>query len=150
MKLDSLYKIYLLSKMFFVKIPHTLAERITFDSLHWTFNVSKAFRVPSLHCHIASYVHLYSALRFCNFCNRPIPSSSKVESRCSSIPISSTWLEAFFTPLFRAGICLIYSCVIVYTLWTFSWAKDSSKVANYHRILSCVHFFVSFDFINVD
>ena len=88
MKLNSLIKflqdLHFVQNVFFVKMPHTLPERITFDSMHWTFNVSKAFRVPSLHCHIASCVHLYSALRFCNFCNRPIPSSSKVESRSHS------------------------------------------------------------------
>ena len=150
MKLNSLYKIYLLSKMFFDKIPHTLAERITFDSMHWTFNVSKAFKVPSLHCHIASYVHLYSALRFCNFCNRPIPSSSKVESRCSSIPISSTWSETFFTLLSHLVREFAWSTHVWLFIHYEHFLELKTQVANYHRILSCLHFFVSFDFINVD
>ena len=136
MKLNSLIiflqDLHFVQNVFFVKMPHTLPERITFDSMHWTFNVSKAFRVPSLHCHIASYVHLYSALRFCNFCNRPIPSSSKVESRSHSIPISSTRVEAFFT------LTILYDHCPVQKWQTII---DKSPV---------FIFFVSFEFINVD
>ena len=152
MKLNSLYKIYLLSKMFFCQnSSHSCwKDYIWLPALDFQRFKSIQSSFPALpHCLICAFVLSSQVLQLLQ------SSHSQLFESWESLFFHSHFFNMIgdfpHPPVVREFASYTRVWLFnVYPLWTFSWIKDFSKVANYHRILSCLHFFVSFDFINVD